>query len=290
MTKTQNTRRSAPPVSPDKLREELNTSIQGCLADPLYNEVVSHIHAHDAAIEAGGEGKALGWVLDALQTPAEQVMRHKRMIETACRVFHGILQTIGTEAEKAAAGPQIELTLEMAADLDQWANAGWESHMQGFVREARGMNPAHLTDRIGFTAEQVEVVDGTAKVSISDIVFRIVSDPKTVEDKRFRRFALNAMAAFFRHAFGQTGSTDTELLDIARSIDVSLYGEAKVAEREAERGKPAVTQPSNNSNGTGRKSPSKRRAQERGKKEYEDRMAAPERKRGYEQVGGRKGK
>lgn len=281
------------PVAPDQLREELNTSVQGCNNDPLYTEVLKHIQSHDEAIEAGAEGKKLGWVIDALQIHPNDVMRNKRMIETAVRVFHGIIKSLEDEAKKAEVQPQIELAAEMATELDQWGAAGWEANMQSFTREARGVNPVHLTGRLGFTAEQVVMENGMATLNLSDIVYRIVSDPKTLEDGIFRRFALNTFAAFYRYAFGATGSSDTDLLDTARTIDVSLYGEEKVAEREAERAGQRTTSPTQsptNSNGTGgRKSDSKRRAQERGRAEYEKRQANPEAKRGYEQVGGKKG-
>ncbi len=288
MTKT---KKIPTPINFEAVREELNTSIQACLVDPRYNDVVAHIQAHDEAIEAGTEGKPLGWVLDALQTPSESVIRSKRMIETACRVFHGILQSLETESEKAAIQPQIALTVEVAQELEQWAANGWEAYMQGFQREIRGMSADYVIERLGVPADQVTVSEGLATVSLSDTIEKVLTDPKVVEHKGFRRFCLSTFAAFYRYAFGQTGSSDRELLESARVIDVSLYGEAKVAEREAERAKPTAAQQSpTSSSGTGRKSDTKRRAQERGREEYKTRMDAPERKRGYEQVGGKKGK
>ncbi len=291
MTKTKSTRKIPTPINFEALREELNTSIQACNADPRYTEVAAHIKAHDEAIEAGGEGKPLGWVLDALQIHGQDVIRNKQMIETAVRVFHGILQTLESEDEKAAAGPQIALANETAAELEEWAAAGWEALMQGFQREVRGMSAEYVIERLGFPADQVTVNNGLATVSLSDTIERVLTDPKVVEHKSFRRFALSTFAAFYRFAFGQTGSCERELLESARVLDVSLYGEERVAEREAERGgKPVATQQPSSSNGTSRKSDSKRRAQERGRAEYEQRMANPETKRGYVQVGGRKGK
>lgn len=295
MTKTtKSTRRNKPipvPVDREKVTEELNTSIQACNADPRYVEVKQHIEAHDAAIEAGAEGKELGWVLDALQIHGQDVMRNKRMIETAVKVFHGILSTLESADEQAEAAAQVELTLELAKELDEWANNGWETYMQDFKREVRGMSAEYLTDRLGFPADQVTISEGLGTVSISDTIYHILSNPKVLEHRGFRKFALSTFAAFYRYAFGQTGREDQDLLAQARAIDVSLYGEEKVAEREAERAKPAHVQTSTSSGGTGgRKTESKRRAQERGRAEYDQRMSNPETKRGYEQVGGRKGK
>jgi hypothetical protein len=206
---------------------------------PLFETVRVCVYAQDLAIEEGTcEKKPLSWIFDALFTPAEDVIKCQKMIDTACKVFDGIVKAIEAETRAADALPEIEMAKRFSVEVMRWAEGGWQVVIEGFEREMRGINPATLTDHLGFTTEQVtlsESADGKPQwgvLSLYDVAYRVTSDEAVLQNRAFRRAALSGFASFFRFAYGQTGSEDTELLDWADEIATTLYGEdAKLTDR-----------------------------------------------------------
>lgn len=280
------------PASPEQVRETLCNCISACRVDPLFERVVAHVKAHDEAIEAGTtEGKPLAWILQALETEPEQVVARRKTIETAVKVFDGIVKTLEREDAIETAKPEIEMATMFATEIDRWGEGGWQATLEGFTREVRGINPNTLTQHLGFTEAQLsfadEVKEGEpqwATLSLASLVERVLDEPKVLENRAFRRSALGAFAAFFRFAFGQTGSSDQELLDWCNQIRVTLYGEDAVTDDRT------ATNPATEAKSASSKAraASKAKAKERGTAEYEQRMSNPEVKRGYVQEGGRK--
>ena len=224
------------PVPP---QQRLAAAIEARVKHPLYPNVVEAIEAQDLLILAGqSDKKTLSWVIEAFATPEEELAKHAKMIDTACRVFDGVVKAIEAETRAAEAQPEIDAALFHAVEILEWAEAGWKGILEGFSREMRGINPVTLTDHLGFTAEQVtlsEKVDGKPQwgvLSLYDVAYRVASDEAVLQNRAFRRAALSGFASFFRFAFGQTGFEDEELLDRADEIVTLLYGaDAQLTDR-----------------------------------------------------------
>jgi hypothetical protein len=287
MKTTSSTQKSIP--VPPQVR--LAAAIESRLKHPLYPAVCDCIEAQDLMIlaEVITDRKPLGWVIEAFATPETEIAKHAKMIDTACRVFDGVVKAIEAETRTAEAQPEIDAAMNFAVEILRWAQGGWETTLQSFTREMRGVNPKTL-EVLGFTEAQVtltELVVGKpqwGELSLLDIAHRVVEDESVLNNRAFRRAALSGFASFFRFAYGQTGSEDTELLDWADEIATTLYGEdAKLTDRS--RGGNA---PKPDPKSTAKKKPaSKIKAQERGTEEYKSRMDHKDRNRGYVQEGGR---
>lgn len=225
------------PVPP---QQRLAAAIESRVKHPAYTEVVEAIEAQDLLILAGQivDRKPLGWVIDALNTPETELVQRSKMIDTACKVFDGVVKAIEAETRAADAMPEIEMAKRFALEVLRWAEGGWQAVIEEFSREMRGINPVTLTDHLGFTAEQVtlsEKVEGKpqwGELSLYDVAYRVTSDETVLQNRAFRRAALSGFASFFRFAFGQTGSEDEELLDWSDEIATTLYGDdAKLTDR-----------------------------------------------------------
>jgi hypothetical protein len=272
-------------------QQRLAAAIESRLKHPLYPAVCDCIEAQDLMIlaEVITDRKPLGWVIEAFATPETEIAKHAKMIDTACRVFDGVVKAIEAETRTAEAQPEIDAAMNFAVEILRWAQGGWETTLQSFTREMRGVNPKTL-EVLGFTEAQVtltELVEGKpqwGELSLLDIAHRVVEDESVLNNRAFRRAALSGFASFFRFAYGQTGSEDQELLDWADEIATTLYGEdAKLTDRS--RGGNA---PKPDPKSTAKKKPaSKIKAQERGTEEYKSRMDHKDRNRGYVQEGGR---
>ena len=230
-----NTQKSIP--VPPQVR--LAAAIESRKKHPLYPNVVEAIEAQDLLILAGEitDRKPLGWVIEALNTPETELVQKSKMIDTACRVFDGVVKAIEAETRTAEAQPEIDAAMNFAVEILRWAQGGWEATLESFTREMRGVNPKTL-EVLGFTDAQVnltELVEGKpqwGELSLLDIAHRVVEDESVLNNRAFRRAALSGFASFFRFAFGQTGSEDQELLDWADEIATTLYGDdAKLTDR-----------------------------------------------------------
>lgn len=235
------------PVPP---QQRLAAAIEARVKHPLYPNVVEAIQAQDLLILAGqiDDKKPLGWVIEALSTPETELVKHAKMIDTASRVFDGVVKAIEAETRAAQAQPEIDAALFHAVEILEWAEAGWKGILEGFSREMRGINPTTLTAHLGFADQQVtlsEKVDGMPQwgvLSLYDVAYKVTSDEAVLQNRAFRRAALSGFASFFRFAFGQTGSEDQELLDRADEIATTLYGDdAKLTDRS--RGGNTLKQP-----------------------------------------------
>jgi hypothetical protein len=272
--------------------QRLAAAIEARVKHPLYPAVVEAIEAQDLLILAEfiNDRKPLGWVIEAFATPETELVKHAKMIDTACRVFDGVVKAIEAETRTAEAQPEIDAAMNFAVEILRWAQGGWETTLQSFTRELRGVNPKTLTEHLGFTDQQVSLSEKVGDkpqwgvLSLYDVAYKVVSDEAVLQNRAFRRAALSGFASFFRFAFGQTGSEDQELLDWADEIATTLYGEdAKLTDRS--RGGNA---PKPDPKSTAKKKPaSKIKAQERGTEEYKSRMDHKDRNRGYVQEGGR---
>jgi hypothetical protein len=224
------------PVPP---AQRLAAAVEARVKHPLYPAVVGAIEAQDLLILAGqiDDKKPLGWVIEAFATPETELAKHAKMIDTACRVFDGVVKAIEAETRTAEAQPEIDAAMNFAVEILRWAQGGWEATLESFTREMRGVNPKTL-EVLGFTDAQVnltELVEGKpqwGELSLLDIAHRVVEDESVLNNRAFRRAALSGFASFFRFAFGQTGSEDQELLDWADEIATTLYGDdAKLTDR-----------------------------------------------------------
>ena len=272
------------PVPP---AQRLAAAVEARVKHPLYPEVVGAIEAQDLLILAGEitDRKPLGWVIEALNTPETELVQKSKMIDTACRVFDGVVKAIEAETRTAEAQPEIDAAMNFAVEILRWAQGGWEATLESFTREMRGVNPKTL-EVLGFTDAQVnlmELVEGKpqwGELSLLDIAHRVVEDESVLNNRAFRRAALSGFASFFRFAFGQTGSEDQELLDWADEIAVLLYGaDAKLAVRQGGTTTPKQVAQTKT---TAKKPASKVKAQQRGKAHAEQKAQDPTRKRGYE--------
>jgi hypothetical protein len=233
------------PVPP---QQRLAAAIESRVKHPLYPAVVEAIEAQDLLIlaEVITDRKPLGWVIEALNTPETEIVQKSKMIDTACKVFDGIVKAIEAETRAAYALPEIEMAKRFALEILRWAEGGWQVVIEGFEREMRGINPATLTEHLGFTDHQVALsqkVDGKPQwgvLSLYDVAYRVTSDEAVLQNRAFRRAALSGFASFFRFAFGQTGSEDEELLDWADEIASLLYGDdAKLTDRSRRNNTPS---------------------------------------------------
>jgi hypothetical protein len=249
----------------------------------LFGRVRECVEAQDLLILAGqSDKKSLDWVLVALSTPESEVMAKQKTIETACRVFDGILKALENEEKAASAQPEIDAASRYAEEILRWGQGGWETVLRGFAREMRGIHPNTLTEHLGFDESQVSLSSGEPQwgiISLYDVAVKVMSDETVLTNRAFRRTALTGFAAFFRYAFGQTGSEDSELLDWSDEISVLLYGaDAKLAVRQGGTTTPKQVAQTK----TTRKPESKVKAQQRGKAHAEKKAQDPTRKRGYE--------
>ena len=231
-----NTTQKSIPVPP---QVRLAAAIESRKKHPLYPAVVECIQAQDLLILAGEitDKKSLMWVVVALDTPETELTQNSKMIDTACKVFDGVVKAIEAETRTAEAQPEIDAAMNFAVEILRWAQGGWEATLESFTREMRGVNPKTL-GVLGFTEAQVsltELVEGKpqwGELSLLDIAHRVVEDESVLNNRAFRRAALSGFASFFRFAFGQTGSEDEELLDWADEIATTLYGDdAKLTDR-----------------------------------------------------------
>lgn len=252
------------PVPP---QQRLAAAIEARVKHPLNPAVDECIKAQDLLILAGEitDRKPLGWVIEALNTPETELVQRSKMIDTACKVFDGIVKAIEAETRTAEAQPEIDAALFHAVEILEWAEAGWKGILEGFSREMRGINPTTLTAHLGFTDQQVnlsEKVDGKPQwgvLSLYDVAYRVASDEVVLQNRAFRRAALSGFASFFRFAFGQTGSEDQELLDRADEIVTLLYGEdAQLTDRS--RGGNTLKQPESTSTAPRKKAAARKAA------------------------------
>jgi hypothetical protein len=224
------------PVPP---AQRLAAAIEARVKHPLYQDVVEAIEAQDLLILAGqSDKKTLSWVIEAFATPETELAKHAKMIDTACRVFDGVVKAIEAETRTAEAQPEIDAAMNFAVEVLRWAEGGWKATLESFSREMRGINPTTLTDHLGFADQQVTLSDKVegkpqwGELSLYDVAYRVMSDEAVLQNRAFRRAALSGFASFFRFAFGQTGSEDEELLDWADEIATTLYGDdAKLTDR-----------------------------------------------------------
>ena len=267
---------------PPKVR--ISAAIESRKKHPFYPTVKVCVYAHDLGVENGTiQGKKpLGWIIEAFATPETELVKYAKMIDAACRVFDGVVKAIEAETRAVDALSEIDAAMNFAVEILRWAQGGWEATLQSFTREMRGVNPKTL-EVLGFTKTHVsltELVVGKpqwGELSLLDIAHRAVEDESVLNNRAFRRAALSGFASFFRFAFGQTGSEDSELLDWSDEISALLYGaDAKLAVRSTTTPKPPAQTKA------AKKPASKVKAQQRGKAHADQKAKDPTRNRGYE--------
>ena len=245
MPNNNTTTKKSIPVPP---QVRLAAAIESRLKHPLYPAVVEAIEAQDLLIlaEVITDRKPLGWVIEAFATPETELVKHTKMIDTACRVFDGVVKAIEAQNRAAEALPEIEMAKRFALEIIDWAMNQWDVILKAFTREMRGINPATLTGSLGFTDHQVSLSrkDGDKPqwgvLSLYDVAYRVTSDEAVLQNRAFRRAALSGFASFFRSAFMQTGEEDEELLDWADEIATTLYGDdAKLTDRSRRNNTPS---------------------------------------------------
>jgi len=266
------------PVPPQK---RLIAAIESRRKHPLYPSVVSSIEAQDLLIlaEVITDRKSLNWIIEALNTPETEIVQKSKMIDTACKVFDGVVKAIEAENRAMDALSEIETAKRFAIEALAWAEAGWQ-----FPREMRGINPATLIEHLGFDERLVTLSYGVPQwgvISLYDVAYRVVSDETVLRNRAFRRAALSSFAYFFRDAFGQIDEKDKngDLLEWADEILTLLYGaDANLAVRQST----ATPSKATAKTKAAKKPASKVKAQQRGKAHADQKAKDPTRKRGYE--------